>query len=130
MAEKITLLIIDDDTLAHYMMKAFLKSENYTLIFAENGQQALEKIETIVPDLVFLDVMMPGMNGFEVCQHLRANPRFAYLPVIMLTALDDLNTRSSCLEKGATDVISKPLNKKKLINLVTHLTQSDKESSE
>jgi CheY-like chemotaxis protein len=123
---KITILIVDDEIVSRYTMEALLESENVTLVFAENGVQGLEKAEAMKPDLILLDVMMPGMNGFEVCRRLRANPRMANLPVVMVTAWDDPTARLRCLEIGATDVVCKPFKRDDLHNLVNTLTQQNK----
>ncbi len=122
MTEKITILIIDDEIVSRYTIEALLESENYTLVFAENGKQGLEKAEVMVPDLVLLDVMMPGMNGFEVCRHLRANPQLCALPVAMVTAWDDPVARQRCLDIGATEVICKPFSRNELQALINKLT--------
>lgn len=118
MTDKITILIIDDEIVSRYTLEALLEDENHTLVFAENGQQGLEKAETLTPNLILLDVMMPGMNGFEVCKRLRANPQLAHIPVIMVTAWDDQTARERCLEMGANEVICKPFNR---ASLRTHL---------
>jgi CheY-like chemotaxis protein len=123
---KITILIVDDEIVSRYTMEALLESEKFTLVFAENGIQGLEKAEAMKPDLILLDVMMPGMNGFEVCRRLRANPRMANLPVVMVTAWDDPTARLRCLEIGATDVVCKPFKRDDLHNLVNTLTQPNK----
>ncbi|RKZ52413.1 MAG: hypothetical protein DRR16_10645 [Candidatus Parabeggiatoa sp. nov. 3] len=122
MTEKITILIIDDEIISRYTIEALLESENYTLLFAEDGKQGLEKAEVMVPDLVLLDVMMPGMNGFEVCRHLRANPQLCLLPVVMVTAWDDPVARQRCLDIGATEVICKPFSRDELHTLINQLT--------
>ena len=122
MVEKITILIIDDEIICRSTMEALIESENYTLLFAENGKQGLEKAEVMVPDLILLDVMMPGMNGFEVCRHLRANPQLSRLPVVMVTAWDDPVARQRCLDIGATDVICKPFTRDELHALINRLT--------
>ncbi len=123
--KKITILIVDDEIVSRYTMEALLESDNFTLVFAENGIQGLEKAEAMKPDLILLDVMMPGMNGFEVCRRLRANPNphLANLPVVMVTAWDDPTARLRCLEIGATEVICKPFNRAELHNLVNTFTQ-------
>ncbi|MEZ5673098.1 MAG: response regulator [Thiotrichaceae bacterium] len=94
---KSTILIIDDEIVSRYTIEALLESDNYTLVFAENGMQGLEKAQVMQPDLILLDVMMPGMNGFAVCRKLRADARFINTPVIMITAWDDETARQRCL---------------------------------
>jgi CheY-like chemotaxis protein len=111
---KSTILIIDDEIVSRYTIEALLESEHYTLVFAENGMQGLEKAQTMPPDLILLDVMMPGMNGFAVCRKLRADERFMKTPVIMITAWDDETARQRCLDVGANDVICKPFNRVEL----------------
>jgi len=122
MTEKITILIIDDEIISRYTIEALLESENYTLLFAEDGKQGLEKAEVMVPDLVLLDVMMPGINGFEVCRRLRQNPQLRLLPVVMVTAWDDPVARQRCLDIGATEVICKPFSRNELHTLINQLT--------
>lgn len=128
MADKITILIIDDEIVSRYTLEALLEDENHTLVFAENGQQGLDKAETLTPNLILLDVMMPGMNGFEVCKRLRANPQLTNIPVIMVTAWDDATARARCLEMGANEVICKPFNRADLwkhLNRLIDLTPND-----
>lgn len=117
---KSTILIIDDEIVSRYTIEALLESEHYTLVFAENGMQGLEKAHTMPPDLILLDVMMPGMNGFAVCRKLRADERFSKTPVIMITAWDDETARQRCLDVGANDVICKPFNRGELHAKVEH----------
>lgn len=109
-----TILIVDDDAGARDTLEALLSAEDYHLSFAGNGIEALEKAEHLTPSLILLDVMMPGMDGFEVCRRLRAMPLLAEVPILLITALDD---RDSCLqgiEAGADDFISKPFDFSKL----------------
>ena len=89
-------------------MHRLLKEEGYDLHFADNGIEALDKIFTLKPDLVLLDVRMPGMNGFDVCRKVRANPPTADIPIIMVTAFDDRAARLRGIEAGADDFIPKP----------------------
>jgi len=109
MAERPRVLIVDDDISARDTFEALLLSEGYDLIFASSGAQALEKASRSVPDLVLLDVMMPVMDGFEVCLRLRESPLLAVVPVIMVTSLDDRASRLRGIEAGADDFISKPV---------------------
>src|SRR4029453_5393847 len=75
-----------------------------------SGPEALRKVEEEKPDIILLDVMMPGMDGFEVCQRIKSNPATAPLPVIMVTALDQVSDRVQGLESGADDFLTKPVN--------------------
>jgi diguanylate cyclase (GGDEF)-like protein len=124
--DKSIILIVDDEIISRYTVKILLESEGYNLIFAESGAEALEKAQSIMPDVMLLDVMMPEMDGFQVCQHLRANPRLAELPVVMVTALDDRESRLKGLEVGADDFMSKPFDKAELrarIRTITRLNR-------
>jgi CheY-like chemotaxis protein len=114
MTHKINILIIDDEVVSRYTMETLLEDEQHIVFFAEDGLQGLEKAETLHPDIIFLDVMMPGINGFEVCRRLRAMPNFLKLPIIMITAWDDPVARQRCLDVGANQVICKPFNRTQL----------------
>lgn len=111
MAHKNTILIVDDEPSARDTLEALLFREGFDLAFAGNGPEALEKATTLTPDLILLDVMMPGMDGFQVCWQLRADPLLAEVPVIMITALDDRDSRLRGIEVGADDFVSKPFDR-------------------
>src|SRR5215475_3413973 len=103
-----TILIVDDEPLGRETLTALLQPQGYQLRFAANGPEALAQAAACPPDLILLDVMMPGMDGFEVCRRLRADPLLREAPVIMLTALDDRVSRLQGIEAGADDFVSKP----------------------
>ena len=102
------ILIVDDDPLAFITMESIFDGQPYQLIPAYNGSSALEKAGEIMPDLILLDVMMPDMDGFEICRRIRSTPRLAEVPIIILTSLDDRSSRLLGIEAGADDFISKP----------------------
>ena len=102
------ILIVDDSPTGRETLGALLYSPEYELHFASNGLEALEKAVEVVPDLILLDVMMPDMNGYEVCENLRQDEVLAEVPVIMVTALDDRKSRLQGIRSGADDFISKP----------------------
>ncbi len=108
MREASTILIVDDDPIARESLGALLSSKGYQIASAANGFEGLAQAAECVPDAVLLDVMMPGMNGFEVCKRLRADARLAEVPIIMVTALDDHDARLLGFRTGADDFISKP----------------------
>ena len=81
---------------------------------AENGWQAIQKAKALLPDVILLDVMMPGMTGFEVCRRIRNDPQIAEIPIIVLTALDDRESFLNALKAGADDFISKPFDRYEL----------------
>ncbi len=121
--EKSTILIVDDEQVSRYTVEILLAAEGYNLVFAENGEEALQKAEELVPDLMLLDVMMPGMDGFEVCQRLRDNKRLAELPIVMVTALDDRDSRLRGIQVGADDFMSKPYDRAELRARVRTITR-------
>ncbi len=108
MDEQSRILLVDDDAGVRGVLKDLLLFEGYQVLVAADGPEGLEKAADLVPDLILLDVMMPNMDGFEVCEKLRADPLLGDVPVIMLTALDDSESRLRGIEAGADDFVSKP----------------------
>ncbi len=106
-----TVLIVDDEFAGRQTLESVLEGEGYELHMAENGMQALEQARKHLPDVILLDIMMPGMTGFEVCQRIRNDPQLAEIPIIVLTALDDRNSMLEALKAGADDFISKPFDR-------------------
>lgn len=104
------ILVVDDLLPNRRLLEAKLKSEYYEVDTAENGKLALEAIKKNPPDIVLLDVMMPEMDGFEACQHIKENPDTAHIPVVMVTALSDPQDRVQGLSVGADDFLTKPIN--------------------
>ncbi len=109
-----TILIVDDEPSGRDTLESILEPEGYTLVMAENGYQAIEKALVIQPDVILLDVMMPGMNGFEVCRRIREEKNLAEIPILFLTALDDRRSLLNGLEAGADEFISKPYDRYEL----------------
>jgi putative two-component system response regulator len=114
MDERNTILIVDDEPAGRETLESILEPEGYYLVLAENGYQAIERAKAIQPDVILLDVMMPGMNGFEVCRHIRNEKELAEVPILFLTALDDRQSLLNGLEAGADDFISKPVDRYEL----------------
>jgi signal transduction histidine kinase len=108
--DKVSILIVDDQPSVRDVLKGFLLQETYELAFAANGQEALAVFETVQPDLVLLDVMMPGMDGFEVCQQIKSVKAWHHIPIILVTALDSKEDMAHGLDSGADDFLSKPIN--------------------
>ena len=123
MSEKSLLLIIDDEPIAQMTLKALLSGEEYRMEFAENGKQGLEKAALLLPDLILLDVMLPEMDGFEVCSRIRADSRLTKIPIMMVTSLEDRASRLRGFQAGAEYFISKPFDTLELSTLVRTVTQ-------
>lgn len=115
------ILIADDEPDILEIISFNLVNEGYTVHTAQNGSEALEKAKKLKPDLIILDVMMPGKTGVEVCELLRSQPAFQDTLIIFLTAMSDENAQVKGLETGADDYISKPVSTKVLISRVNAL---------
>ena len=115
------ILVVDDIPANVKMLEARLLAEYFDVITAENGFAALELCEKTQVDLILLDIMMPGIDGFTVCERLKANPRTAHIPVVMVTALDQQSDRVRGLKAGADDFLTKPVNDLQLMSRVKSL---------
>lgn len=104
-----TVLIVDDAEHSRQLLRSMLKPEGYRLFEASNGLEALAQAQAETPEVILLDVMMPELNGFETCRRLRALPRLREVSIMLLTALDDRDSRLEGLRAGADDFITKPL---------------------
>lgn len=104
-----SILIVDDQPLSIKLMEALLRQKGFQTTSANSGVQALDYLKENTPDLVMLDVMMPGMSGFEVSEIMRKDPKTADIPIIFVTARDDADTISKCFEAGGNDYAAKPL---------------------
>ena len=120
-AKPFSILIADDELDILEILNFNLRGEGYQVIKATNGNEAIEQAKIHKPDLIILDVMMPGKTGFEVCKNLRADKEFENTIIIFLTALNDENTEIKGLETGGDDYITKPISPKVLISRVNAL---------
>ncbi len=105
-----SILIVDDEPDNFDVIQSLLPAENYKLHYAINGEQAIASLDKFDPDVILLDVMMPGLNGFEVCKQIKAMSKWQYVPIVMVTALSSKEDLSRCLEAGADDFVNKPVN--------------------
>lgn len=119
MNEKI--LVIEDDPIALRFARYTLSQAGYQVITAPNGLEGLRKAQTENPDLIILDVMLPGMDGFEICHRLRAEPGTARIPVLMLTAKAQDADRQTGLKVGANDYLTKPALPSEIVSRVRAL---------
>ena len=111
MTDQPTILIIDDNASARHVVESMLTNMDLRLLFAANGPDGLKEAAENQPDLILLDIMMPVMNGYEVCEKLREATQNTDVPIIMITALDDRASRIHGIESGADDFLTKPLNR-------------------
>jgi len=111
---KTTLMLVDDDERNTRLLDAQLKAEGYETMVAFSGEEAMQQLSTRLPDLILLDIMMPGMDGFEVAGKLKLDPRTRNIPIIMVTALEDRDSRLRALHMGAEEFINKPVDRAEL----------------
>jgi two-component system cell cycle response regulator len=116
-------LVVDDILSNVKLLEAKLSAEYFEVITACNGEQALGRVTADLPDIVLLDVMMPGMDGFEVCRRIKANAKTTHIPVVMVTALDQPSDRVTGLDAGADDFLTKPVDDTSLFARVRSLVR-------
>lgn len=114
-SNKATILIVDDVPTNLNVLMKFLQSTGFKVLVATDGMSALEQAEYTIPDVILLDVMMPGMDGFETCQRLKANPATQDIPVLFMTALSDTVDKVRGFDLGAADYITKPLHQEEVV---------------
>ena len=115
------ILVVDDNPQNLELLQAYLEDLGCTVISAVDGVQALEAVSRDNPDLILLDIMMPRMSGFEVCRRIKENEATADIPVVMVTALNELGDIERAVAAGTDDFLSKPINKLELLTRVKSL---------
>jgi len=115
------ILIVDDNKVNVELLKAQLKPYDYQIDVAFDGEEALQKISKAPPDMVLLDLMMPKISGFEVCRWIKQNKETQFVPVIVITALQELDDKLKAIELGADDFLVKPFNKLELLTRIKSL---------
>lgn len=115
---KATILVVDDNTDNVEILRAFLESRGFTIAEARDGRTALSRMEEVKPDLVLLDVMMPGMDGWEVCRVIKQHPQLGDTKVVMVTAKGGFEDKFEGLRSGADDYVVKPVDFKDLMEKV------------
>lgn len=122
MTTRFKILLVDDSPTNLNVLSGFLGKFDYKLIFASCGERAMEVAEAAIPDMILLDVMMPGIDGYETCRRMKASEKLNEIPVLFLSALDTVNDKVKGFESGGVDYISKPFQREELIARVkTHL---------
>ena len=116
-----TILLVDDNLQNLELMQAYLDDLPSRVVTATDGIEAMEAVNREKPDLILLDVMMPRMSGFEVCQKLKANPQTREVIIVMVTALNEVPDYERAVESGTDDFLSKPVNKLELLTRVKSL---------
>ncbi|EAQ80323.1 response regulator [Blastopirellula marina] len=121
MAETNKILIADDNQANVELLEAYLAGVDCDVEIAVNGQDALDKAASFGPDLILLDVMMPKLSGFEVCQKLKSDPATSRIMILMVTALNELGDIERAVTAGTDDFLSKPVNKVELLKRVSNM---------
>ena len=129
-ARKSRILIADDEPFNRELLEAFLSEGNYELEYAADGQETLDKTASFNPDLILLDVMMPKLSGFEVCEKLKKEPETSSVMILMVTALSDLGDVERAVAVGCDDFLSKPINQLELLIRVENLLKLRSVTSE
>jgi signal transduction histidine kinase len=117
------ILIIDDEFITREILKSILSDEDYNLSFAENGEIGLQKAAKFDPDLILLDIVMPGIDGFEVCRQIRIDPYLSEVPIVFISSMNDKDSHLKGIEAGADDFISKPFDKYEILVRVQTITR-------
>jgi DNA-binding response OmpR family regulator len=116
------ILIVDDDVSITELMKALVKMDGHQPTTVNDSTKAIEVANSVNPDLITLDLMMPGLTGFELCDLLHNDPKFANVPIVIVSARDDRESKEKAIEMGAKDYITKPFGVDELMNKIKILT--------
>ncbi|MEA3468242.1 MAG: diguanylate cyclase [Thermodesulfobacteriota bacterium] len=126
--QKATILVVDDQPANLKVLLSFLKDHQFQIRIAEDGERTLQVLENYKPDIILLDVMMPGMNGFETCRRIKEKQETADIPIIFITALDNIEDKIAGFEAGGVDYITKPFQQVEVLTRIkTHIRLRRKE---
>ena len=123
------ILVIEDDPATLRLMDYTLRHEGYQVLKASNGLEGMRKVQDEEPDLIILDVMLPGMDGFEICHRLRSEPDTAQLPILMLSAKAQTTDKDTGLKVGANDYLAKPADPSEIVRRVGSLLAQKKHAA-
>ncbi len=123
-----TVLFIDDEAPWLSMIKTAVEHASFDVITADSGEAALRKIKRKKPDLILSDVRMPTMNGFDLFEKIRSNPRFRNVPYVFMSSIDDFDARRTAKEIGADDYVEKPIDTEQVESIVLKLLTRFKDS--
>jgi DNA-binding response OmpR family regulator len=123
------ILLVDDDTGLTQLLQLVFESRGFGVTLAYNGEEALEVLEKELPEVILLDLMMPDVNGVEVCRQVRANPRMSHIPIIVLTARIGEEIQQEAMDAGATDYLVKPIRPSDLIRRVREVVTRSSSSA-
>jgi twitching motility two-component system response regulator PilH len=119
-----TILIIDDSPTELHILKGMLEGAGYSVLLAENAESGVELVRSAKPDLVLMDVVMPGLNGFQATRQLSRNPETSNIPVIMVTTKDQETDRTWGLRQGAKEYLVKPVQKGELLSMIKGILEA------
>jgi DNA-binding response OmpR family regulator len=119
------ILIVEDNTELLELLRSYLRLSGFTIITATNGLEALKKVSSGAPDLIVLDLVLPEVDGFAVCEILKKDPATATTPIILLTGLTSEFTRYAGLESGANEYVTKPANPEQLLSRIEYWLQKE-----
>ncbi|HET9910190.1 MAG TPA: response regulator [Anaerolineales bacterium] len=118
------ILIVDDDVTITELMKALVRMDGHLPTTVNDSTQAIETANSVNPDLITLDLMMPGLTGFELCELLHQDPKFANIPILIVSARDDSESKDRALKVGAKDYLTKPFGVDNFLGKIKELTSS------
>ena len=118
------ILIVDDDKTITELMKALMIMEGHEAVIVNESTKAMDVAGSFLPDLITMDLMMPGISGFDLCNLLQQDPRFANTPILVVSAKDDQGTKERAIRAGAKDYITKPFNINTLIQKIKEMTNA------
>ena len=127
-ATSVKVLVIDDSNTIRRSAEIFLKQGGHEVILAEDGFDALAKVHDLRPDLIFCDILMPRLDGYQTCAIIKRNPAFSGVPVVMLSSKDGVFDKARGRMSGAQDYLTKPFTKEQLLEAVQQLGASDDHS--